>query len=232
MDAARLENDAPTPEPNVAPLPTLPADTIWVDPTPAAAAQGVPLWLAGGAGVLVGGLVIALLGLLLLGSPNSGRTRLATGAAAPANGTPLYEGPAVGYLAPHFTLTGLDGTTTALQSLRGRPVWVKFWATWCPPCRAEMPEMKKFYAKYRNQGLVILGVDLAEDPNTVQKFVQENGYDWTFLLDRDSRVAQSYNAGGIPTHAFVDANGVIQGYSTGGLPPDQMEGYLAKILPK
>jgi len=228
----RLENDGLTPEPSVEPSLTLPADTIWVGPTPSAAAQGVPLWLAGGAGVVVGGVVIVLLGLLLLTPAGGNRARSGVGAAAPANGTPLYEGPAVGYLAPHFTLTGLDGTTTSLQSLRGRPVWVNFWATWCPPCRAEMPEMKKFYAKYRNQGLVIVGVDLAEDPNTVRKFVQENGYDWTFLLDRDSRVAQSYNAGGIPTHAFVDANGVIQGFLTGGLPPDQMEGYLAKILPK
>ncbi len=190
--------------------------------------------LASGAGAGAGLLLIAVLGLLLLGSPGPA-TSAPAAAAAPAggaSGTPLYEAPAVGYRAPPFALTGLDNKTLSLQQFRGHPVWVNIWATWCPPCRAEMPEMKKLYARYKDQGLVILGVDIAENHDTVASFVQQNGYDWTFLLDSNSQVSQQYHASGIPTHAFVDSTGVIRAYQIGGLSADTMVHNVAAILPK
>ncbi len=200
------------------------------DPSPA---RGLPVWLASALGGLGGVLVIALIAGLLLGN-NRAPSRVvgAAAAGAAANGTPLYEAPAIGYLAPQFTLAGLDGKTYNLKEFQGRPVWVNIWATWCPPCRAEMPEMKRIYAKYKDQGLALIGVDFAESPDTVQNFVSQNGYDWTFVLDRDARVAGSYNATGIPTHAFVDATGVVRAYTVGGLSPEAMEAGMATILPK
>ncbi len=202
---------------------------------PEAPAENRRVWWASGIGAGAGLLVIAVVAVLVLGQ--AGNTALsaggaARGAAAAAHGTPLYEAPSVGYRAPQFTLTSLEGKSVSLQDFRGHPVWINIWATWCPPCRAEMPEMKKLYARYQSQGLVILGVDLAESRDTVTNFTTQNGYNWTFLLDSDSRVGQLYNAGGIPTHAFVDATGVIRGYQIGGISVPAMESNLAQILPK
>lgn len=92
--------------------------------------------------------------------------------------------------------------------------------------------MQKLYARYQAQGLVILGVDVAESHDTVANFVQQNGYDWTFLLDSNSRVSQQYRASGIPTHAFVDPTGVIRAYQIGGLSAGTMASNLAAIMTK
>jgi len=193
------------------------------------------IWWASGIGAALGLLVIAMVAVLVLGrtgSPAFSAAGAGQGAGAGPAGTPLYEAPAVGYRAPRFTLTGLDGKAVSLEGYRGHPVWINLWATWCPPCRAEMPEMKQLYARYQSQGLVILGVDVAEGRDTVNNFIAQNGYNWTFVLDSDSRVGQLYNASGIPTHAFVDATGVVRAYQIGGLSVSTMESNLTQIMPK
>lgn len=144
----------------------------------------------------------------------------------------LDTAPRVGALAPDFTLQDVDGKTVKLSSYRGKPVWVNFWASWCPPCKAEMPYMKQKYAKYKDQGLVILGVDLREDAPTVKQFVTSNGYDWTFPMDVDGNVAQQYYVSAIPTHVFVGTDGVIKSMQIGGIPEGLMEQRLATILGK
>lgn len=143
---------------------------------------------------------------------------------------PLTPAPFSGSLAPDFSLPDLTGTTVRLSQFRGQPVWINLWATWCPPCRAEMPEMQKLYVKYKGQGLVVLGVDYREDKDTVVTFVQDNGFAWQFLLDPTGTVARSYYVTGIPTHVFVDRRGVIQALPIGGLDPASMETNLARIL--
>ena len=93
-----------------------------------------------------------------------------------------------------------------------------------------MPEMKQRYDSYRDQGLVILGVDFREDAATVKQFTKLNNYDWTFLLDTDGRVSTRYLASGIPVHLFVDRGGVIRSITIGGLPGSMMDDGLAKIM--
>lgn len=138
--------------------------------------------------------------------------------------------PITGHYPPDFTLSTLEGKPVKLNDLRGKPVWVNFWATWCPPCRAEMPEMKQKYAQLKDKGLVILGVDMSEDPATVRQFTEGNGYDWTFLLDPGGQAASQYYVSGIPTHLFIGRDGIIKAVQVGGIPASMMDRYLSQIM--
>ena len=137
--------------------------------------------------------------------------------------------PRVGNRAPDFALRSLDGRTIRLSELRGKPVMVNFWASWCPPCRNEMPAFEKAYQRYRSQGMEFLGVDVQEDAETVRKFVQENGYSWLFLLDSDGKVSRSYQVSGVPTTFFIDREGIIRDLQIGELSEAALESKLAKI---
>jgi cytochrome c biogenesis protein CcmG, thiol:disulfide interchange protein DsbE len=138
-------------------------------------------------------------------------------------------GPRVGNLTPDLALKGLDGQQVKLSELRGKPVMVNFWATWCPPCKQEMPDIEKAYKKYRDEGVVFLGVDQMEDLDTVQKFVKENGYSWTFLLDADGAASRLFRASALPTTFFIDRQGIIRDMQVGALNAAQLESKLAKI---
>ena len=137
----------------------------------------------------------------------------------------------IGLTPPDFELIDMyTGKGVKLSSLRGKPVWINFWATWCAPCRSEMPQMKERYAKYRDKGLVILGVDDMEDNATVSQYVKEGGYDWTFVIDGDGAVLEKYNVTGIPTHVFVDKTGIIRSIMVGGISGPMMDDGLKKIM--
>lgn len=154
-------------------------------------------------------------------------------AAAPvqASSNALKEAAKVGFLAPDFTLTEANtGKLVHLASLRGKPVWLNFWATWCHACVEEMPDMKKAYAQYKDKGLVILGVDDDEPRDDVNNFTKSNGYDWTFLLDPGGAVIDSYLVDAIPTHWFVGKDGVLKAVQIGSVPASEIQRYLAKIL--
>ncbi len=174
--------------------------------------------------------ILGLLILLLFGTP------LLQGCGAkPNNAQGAPQGPPpvgikVGQTAPDFTLTGLDGQEYRLNDLRGKVVMVNFWATWCPPCRAEMPDIESLYQDYKDKGVVILGVDLHEEESLVRNFVTQGGYHWTFVIDSTGSVAADYHVQVIPTSFFIDRNGVIQAVHTGAMTKRAMEGDLAKAL--
>ena len=138
--------------------------------------------------------------------------------------------PRAGFLAPDFTLTTLTGETISLSDLRGRPVFINFWATWCPPCRAEMPDIQAAYERYAGQGLVILGVNMAEPPGPVAAFVQEFGLTFPIPMDRDGRVATMYRIRAIPTSFFVDREGVIRSMFIGPMNGPIIEERLGQIM--
>lgn len=195
-------------------------------------------WLGIAAGALAGVLLV-LTGFLLLQLKHGqlrARTAVQDMPAATAasssdgNSSALPPAPIVGHYPPDFTLNTLEGEPIKLSELRGRPVWVNFWATWCPPCRAEMPEMKQKYARFKAKGLVIVGVDSGESPDTVKQFVTSNGFDWTFVLDSAQTTGQQYFVTGIPTHLFVGRDGVIKAIQVGGLPASMMDQYLDRII--
>lgn len=138
----------------------------------------------------------------------------------------------VGSPAPDFSLVDAGtGKSVTLQSFRGRPVWVNFWATWCPSCKTELPHMQQALAKHSASSLAIVGIDEREAPATVRDYVKAGGYTWTFLVDPDGAVTNRFAVGGIPEHIFIDAKGIVRDIYIGELQPAQMEEYLTKILP-
>ena len=140
-------------------------------------------------------------------------------------GNGLLARPMTGFSAPAFTLRSLSGRQVSLKSLRGGPVLINFWATWCVACRAEMPQLQKFH-EAEGDRVTILGVNMREPAPTVQSYVQAGGYTWTFLLDSTGAVTNAYNIRYVPTSFFVDARGVIRQVYTGPMNLGQMESFL------
>ena len=120
--------------------------------------------------------------------------------------------------APTFSLPDMDGTEHELGSFRGKVVMLNFWATWCPPCRREMPSMQRLYDKYRDRGLVVVAVNQWEDPDLVFQF--SGGLSLTpefpILFDRESRIAELYAVKGLPTTYLLDKDGNIRFQAIGG----------------
>ncbi len=131
------------------------------------------------------------------------------------------EAPRPGFLAPDFELTSLNGDTIKLSRLRGHPVVLNFWATWCPPCRAEMPFIVKEYNHYKGQGLIVLAINQAEEPGKVSAFRQQ--YEMTFpvLLDGKMKVADRYRIRALPTTYFIAPDGTIV---------DKVEGSMSEAM--
>jgi thiol-disulfide isomerase/thioredoxin len=128
-----------------------------------------------------------------------------------------------------FTLESLEDQNISLSDFKGTPVMVNFWATWCPPCRAEMPLIQA-YAKANQDEVVVLAVNAGEDKATIQSFATaQNLDDLVFLLDPDNSVASLYRIPGFPTSLFVDAEGLLTAVHIGELNEELLIQYLAKI---
>lgn len=138
--------------------------------------------------------------------------------ADPTASTSRSSAPQAGFTAPDFTLTSLDGTEYTLSELKGQAVLVNLWATWCPPCRAEMPAIEKMYQEYKDRGLVVLAVDMTyqDDPQKVAPFAQEYGLTFPILLDQAGVVGSAYQLRSLPSSYFIDRFGIIQEVIIGG----------------
>lgn len=130
----------------------------------------------------------------------------------------LIPAPQAGFLAPAFTLSTLDGREMALDDLRGKAVLINVWATWCPPCRAEMPAMQRIYEEYREQGFEILAVNsTAQDTlANLDPFIVEYGLTFPILLDQQGDVTRLYRVLSLPTSFFVGPDGIIREVVVGG----------------
>ncbi|MFZ5822719.1 MAG: peroxiredoxin family protein [Chloroflexota bacterium] len=126
--------------------------------------------------------------------------------------------PRQGFLAPDFTLQTTTGESIRLSDLRGQAVLVNLWATWCPPCRAEMPAIQKMYDEYKGQGFTVLALDMTyqDDPAAVAPFVQEYGLTFPVLLEPSGAVARLYELRSLPSSFFIDRQGVIREVVIGG----------------
>lgn len=129
-----------------------------------------------------------------------------------------------------FTLYDLDGNKISLNDFRGKSVYLNFWATWCPPCRKEMPAMEKIYQEYKDKGLVVLTIDIGEDKETVKNFIQDNNFNFEVLLDSDQSVAAKYSITSIPVSYFIDKDGNINDKRVGALQEDEMRSYIKKLM--
>jgi len=149
--------------------------------------------------------------------------------AAAASATSLSTGLHRNQLAPDFTLRDLQGNAVSLSDYRGRKVIVNFWASWCPPCKAEMPHMQRFYEKYGSDDIVLLSVNLTslEKSNAAaKKFADNNGISFPIALDEDGAVLDLYNVRAYPTTYVLDERGVTQDIIVGPMTTDFMETLL------
>jgi len=138
-------------------------------------------------------------------------------AAANTGGAPPPS-PREGFSAPDFTLDLLDGGQVTLSDLRGKAVLINFWATWCPPCRAEMPAIEAVYRSHKDLGLEVLAVNTTnqDDQAAAAAFVEELELTFPVPLDRTGAVSASYNLRGLPSTYFIDRHGVIRSVVVGG----------------
>lgn len=129
--------------------------------------------------------------------------------------------------AADFTLTGLDGQSWTLHALRGKVVLVNFWATWCPPCRAEMPALQALQRRFGPQGLVILGIS-DEKPDTVRPYVTAGNYTYPILLDPGDKVEKQFQIDGIPKSFLYSRTGKLVAEAIDMRTPEQFLAMLAK----
>jgi peroxiredoxin len=136
----------------------------------------------------------------------------------------------VGDKALNFTLNDLDGNPVSLGDFEGKPIIINFWATWCAPCRIEMPELQAAYDKYQEDGLVILALNEDEPADIARSYFQdEMGLTFTALLDENSAIATAFgNFGTLPTTYFINPAGTITVIHRGPMTLEQIEGYLAE----
>jgi thiol-disulfide isomerase/thioredoxin len=139
----------------------------------------------------------------------------------------------VGKPAPPLVLPllGGGGETIDLAKLKGKPVWVNFMGTYCPPCADEFPIMSGFQARYADTGLVVLAVDVREDTETVQTFVGSTGATFAVALDTTGSAQKAWGAVALPVHYWIDKDGIVRDGALGGIGPDQMAQSLGLILP-
>ena len=119
-------------------------------------------------------------------------------------------GPQIGAHAPDFNVKGLDGSNISLASYRGKVLVLNFWATWCPPCRAETPDMIKAYNKLHGANVEFLGLDSTEQPPIIKSFLAAKNLQYPVAIDQEKRTSIAYDLRGIPTTYVIDANGIVR----------------------
>jgi thiol-disulfide isomerase/thioredoxin len=118
--------------------------------------------------------------------------------------------------APPFDLKDPVDRPQRLSDYRGRPVILNFWATWCPPCREEMPSMQRAHEALAGDGIALLAINVGEDADTIEQFLADTPVDFPLPMDLDSRVTQSYPVRGLPTTFVIDPEGRLAYVATGG----------------
>ena len=147
--------------------------------------------------------------------------------AQPAN---LSPEPAIGYPAPDFSLQTLDGEQFQLSAVRGTPVVLNFWATWCGPCQRELPALQYAAETYAGEVLIV-GVDQGEEAPIVQTYVDKLGLTFPIPMDKEMEAGALFNVKGMPTTFFVDAGGVIRHIWAGEMNSVTLAEGIAKIWP-
>ena len=169
--------------------------------------------------------------LLLLALVGAAAMLLGTLAVGFTRDPGIVASPLVGKPAPPFSLATLDGGRVSLAELRGRPVIVNFWASWCVPCRAEAPLLQAASVDYASRGLVVLGVIYEDSAENARAFMRQYGQTYAGLLDPDGRTALNYGVFGIPETYFIDPAGRILSKETGQLDAASLARQAEAIAP-
>jgi peroxiredoxin len=135
-----------------------------------------------------------------------------------ASSAGMTAAPQQGFLAPDFELSTTSGETIRLSELRGQAVLVNLWATWCPPCRAEIPAIEKVYNEYKDDGFVVLAINMTyqDTLQSVAPFVTDHGLTFPILLDQTGETARAYQLRSLPSSFFIGRDGIIREVVIGG----------------
>ncbi len=172
-----------------------------------------------GAGLLLLGVVAAL----LLARPQEAGTSLNSGQRSVV---PV----AVNYPAPALTLTGLDGEQVSLADFQGQVVLVNNWATWCPPCKAEMPTLQAYYADHQDQGFWLIGINAADPTEKVTQFVTDYRLTFPIWLDPQNMALEAFQNQGLPSSYVIDRQGIVRLAWTGEVSKAILEEYVTPIV--
>ena len=193
-------------------------------------------------GVVVVTALVLLVATRPLGpGPGSGLPTMLPGATPYLVGSPI-TGLQVGQLAPELewldddgatvSLTDLDGNPVRLEDLRGKLVWLNFWATWCPPCQGETPILRDLDEAYGDRGLEIVAVAVQEtSPDNVQDYADRYGLDYTIAFDASADIFDLYRVFALPTQVFVGPDGAVRQVVNGPLTYDIASGWIEEWLP-
>ncbi len=139
--------------------------------------------------------------------------------------------PSVGEIAPNFTVPDTVGQLHSLSDYQGQPVWINFWGSWCPPCRAEMPDMQAAFAQLKPQGVVLLAVSLDEPAINAQRFAAQNGGTFTVLSDPNRvNTGGDYPIFNFPTHIFINRDGTVNRLVLSPMSTEQAIQYAQEII--
>lgn len=137
-----------------------------------------------------------------------------------------------GKMAPDFDLATINGEHTKLSNYRGKKVILNFWASWCPPCKAEMPNIEEFYKKNKDKNVIVLAVNLTTEDknrNNMQKFIKDLGLTFPVLLDEQGNVGNLYQAFTIPTSYIIDTKGIVQQKFVGPMSKETIKRLVSNI---
>jgi thiol-disulfide isomerase/thioredoxin len=161
-------------------------------------------------------------------SASGGASPSGSPGASPSGSAALFH---VGEVAPVLVVPQVGGGTIDLTNLRGKPVWINFMGTYCPPCVDEFPLMNGYANRLGDTGLVVIAVDVKEDEGTVAAFADQLNTTFPLGLDADGSAAARWDAIALPVHFWIDKDGVIRDGALGGIGPDVMAAGLRTILP-
>ena len=137
----------------------------------------------------------------------------------------------VGSKAPDFVLVDLEGNEHQLSEYKGKGVFLNFWGTWCKPCEREMPYMDNQYDYYKDQGVEVLAVNIAESNVAVQSFVNKHDLSFPIPLDKDRQALNAYGVGPLPTTFLINPDGIVVGITSGTLTERMIRDYMEQIKP-
>ena len=144
-------------------------------------------------------------------------------------GSALTVAPEIGHLAPDFNLPSVNGSHLRLHDYLGKVVLVNFWASWCGPCRREMPALARSYRALSGKGLAVLGIDKQEPASDVRPFIHDMGTTYPVALDNDGTVAQRYRISPLPVTFVIDRKGVVRDINYGGVDEQYVQRWLDRL---
>ncbi len=176
-------------------------------------------------------LIIAGMGLILLAVAGLFmRPKLIDASASSTNALDSSVPARVNYPAPELVLTNLSEEHVSLDDYLGQVVLVNNWATWCPPCRAEMPELEAYYQAHKNDGFTLIGISAGDTASQIHDFIQEYGLSFPMWPDPDGAALRAFRNNSLPSSYIIDKNGTVRLAWTGAISLEVLEEYVTPLL--